>query len=177
MKKALYLGGCLLSLFFGLMLLLVVFSTPPDLAKDADELAAESELLRRDISDLQLRLKRIEEEVALLERVYAVAECESGLKHEGCWGDNGRAYGILQFHEPTFKWLCQISGIKGDWMDREDQLRVGMWAFSHGYDYLWTCSKTVERRANSHDYNGCKDDGHDVAEPGPGKEDHQGGVV
>jgi len=173
---------CVYGSFCILLFCLLVFAvgrccTPPDLTKDTTELRVESELLRKDISDLQLHLDRIGEEVALLERIYAVAQCESGLQHDGCWGDNGRAYGILQFHEPTFAWLCQLSGIQGDWMNREDQLRVGMWAFSHGYDYLWTCSKTVERRVKFDDYNGCKDDGQDDTEPGPGKENHQGGVV
>jgi len=146
---------CILVLCAWFVVITASFMLPSSsVAKDAEELRLESEALRRDIDSLQCRLDSVQVEVALLERVYAVAECESGLQHDGCWGDNGRAYGILQFHEPTFIWLCDLSGIKGNWMNREDQLKVGMWAFSHGYDYLWTCSKKVERRVDTHDHNG-----------------------
>lgn len=71
--------------------------------------------------------------------------CESSDRHEGIWGDNGKAYGKWQFHERTFYWLAVIAGYENvNWKNEDDQDLVGMWALEHGYAYLWTCNKLIK---------------------------------
>lgn len=48
------------------------------------------------------------------------------------------AYGLYQFHRPTFMWLARLSGNpKLDWKNPEHQHRVAKWAIQHGYGKLW----------------------------------------
>ena len=35
--------------------------------------------------------------------------CESSRRHEGIWGDDSRAFGGFQFHQPTFNQYCEGS--------------------------------------------------------------------
>lgn len=53
-------------------------------------------------------------------------------------GTRYHAYGLYQFHRPTFMWLARLSGNpKLDWKNPEHQHRVAKWAIRHGYGYLW----------------------------------------
>ena len=70
---------------------------------------------------------------------YKTVECESGFKHEGLFGDNGKAYGILQFHRPTFNAFC-----KGDYYNLEDQLECGVMMFKQGLQHHWTCYSMIK---------------------------------
>jgi len=74
--------------------------------------------------------------------VSGIVQCESGGKHDGIWGDNGKAYGISQFWEGTFYWLAGLAKLQNpDWKSREQQLYLLNWAVNNKYDYLWTCAK------------------------------------
>lgn len=72
-------------------------------------------------------------------RFLATAKCESGLRHEGVYGDNGKAYGIMQFHRGTFDWFAKMYGKQMDYYSREDQIELAAWAFANGYASHWTC--------------------------------------
>ncbi len=72
--------------------------------------------------------------------------CESGISHEGIWGDGGRSYGIAQFQFATFKDLRGQAGRPDlQWKRRDDQLWLLDWALRHGYGRYWTCyGKTLK---------------------------------
>lgn len=72
-------------------------------------------------------------------------ECESG-GDEQAIGDEGRAYGILQFHEPTFTEFAQKYNIKRDWKDPTSQIILAREMIADGYGYLWTCHKLTPQR-------------------------------
>lgn len=67
-----------------------------------------------------------------------VIQCESGFDHLVCehggYCDNGKAYGIAQFHHPTFKAYCT-----GNYYDMEDQIRCMTKMFSVGEQSHWSC--------------------------------------
>ena len=73
---------------------------------------------------------------------YQVGYCESRNRHEGVWGDNGKAYGRYQFHQRTFNWLKNKYG-------RPELQRTSLadqeWLFERaikdGQGKLWSCYK------------------------------------
>ena len=68
------------------------------------------------------------------EKVLSTLYCESNLRHYGVFGDQGRAYGIAQFHYPTFKRYCS-----GNYYDMYDQLECFGKMISKGLQNHWTC--------------------------------------
>jgi len=72
-----------------------------------------------------------------------VIECESSGRTT-VYGDDGDAFGILQFHQKTFNWLKKKSGMKN--LKRSspiDQIKLFQWAVRHGYGGLWTCYREL----------------------------------
>jgi len=69
------------------------------------------------------------------DRFYETIKCESGFKFNAI-GDNGLAYGVAQFHKPTFDHYCL-----GDYKSAKAQIMcmVGMWIL--GEEHQWTCYK------------------------------------
>ena len=87
------------------------------------------------IPEKQVLATELDDEV-----IKALINCESGGRHEGVWGDKGRAYGKWQFWEATFYWLADLAGYKNlNWQTEADQDLVGKWALGNDYGYLWTC--------------------------------------
>lgn len=71
-----------------------------------------------------------------------ILQCESSCRHEGVWGDGGRAYGIAQFHEKTFNAMKKMAGRPGlNWRDKDDQLWLFDWALRNGHAHNWTCAR------------------------------------
>ena len=68
------------------------------------------------------------------EEIYQTIICESNFRHEGVFGDSGKAYGIAQFHKPTFDGFCE-----GDYYNMEDQLECMAKMFSNNLQSHWTC--------------------------------------
>lgn len=68
----------------------------------------------------------------------AVIMCESGWRPT-VYGDGGHAYGLLQFHKPTFDMWAKQIGEPMDYYSSFDQIKMGAWAFSKGYTSHWTC--------------------------------------
>lgn len=91
------------------------------------------------MQEIEKRLGRIESKLDKWATLYDVANCESELDHNAI-GDNGKAKGVLQFHENTFNWLAGKAKVKEfQWLDRTDQLKIGLWALDNNYGYLWSC--------------------------------------
>ena len=79
-----------------------------------------------------------------IEIMEKVIHCESGGRHEGVWGDNGKAYGIAQFWERTFYWFAEMAELENpDWYNREQQLYLLGWGLENGYANHWTCYRTL----------------------------------
>ena len=62
-------------------------------------------------------------------------KCESTFYHNQ-YGDNGLAYGIAQFHKPTFDRFCS-----GDYKSLKDQLNCMGQMFQKKLQGHWTCYK------------------------------------
>lgn len=70
----------------------------------------------------------------------ALAQCESSLRHEGVYGDSGLAYGIMQFHEPTFEMFKKEAGMPDlEYKGMADQIELAAWALQNGLGSHWTC--------------------------------------
>lgn len=81
---------------------------------------------------------------------FRIGCCESNNIHEGKWGDNGKAYGIYQFHQETFIWMAGLSGrpeLKRK--SKSDQEWLFDWALKNGYEKHWTCYKKVKNAERS----------------------------
>jgi len=69
-----------------------------------------------------------------------LVECESGGNPEAL-GDQGRAHGILQFHQPTFQQFCvDRYGFTDNIWDEETQKNCCAEMLSNGLEGHWTCS-------------------------------------
>lgn len=77
--------------------------------------------------------------LALIKGIGEIINCESGWKHEGVFGDNGKAYGIAQFHKSTWDWLNKQRSTNLDYYSMEDQIDMLVFALTNGYGKFWTC--------------------------------------
>lgn len=61
------------------------------------------------------------------------------------YGDNGKAYGIAQFHKPTFERWSKELGEELDYYSCHDQIKLMSWAFSKGDKYKrhWTAWRNL----------------------------------
>ena len=71
------------------------------------------------------------------EEMYFTLKGESGF-NEKAIGDNGLAFGIAQFHRPTFDRFCE-----GNYYNTNDQLECMARLFSEGKEYHWSAWKTL----------------------------------
>jgi hypothetical protein len=70
--------------------------------------------------------------------LYKVIECESSWKYNAV-GDSGEAFGLLQFHKPTFDKFC-----KGEYKNPFDQIDCVIEMFNKGLQRHWTCFKNLK---------------------------------
>lgn len=75
---------------------------------------------------------------------YSVILCESGGDTNNI-GDKGLAIGVLQFHESTFNAMSKEYGEVLDYHSANDQIKLGSWAFSKGYDSHWTTAVAIKK--------------------------------
>ena len=67
-------------------------------------------------------------------RFIKLIQCESGF-NEKAIGDKGKAFGLLQFHRPTFDLYCQ-----GEYTNSKDQIRCAAKMISQNLGSIhWTC--------------------------------------
>lgn len=57
--------------------------------------------------------------------------------------DGGAAYGIFQFHRPTFLYYEKQIGIDLEYTSYKDQIQLAAYMFSIGEQKQWTCLKLV----------------------------------
>lgn len=69
-----------------------------------------------------------------------VAKCESNFRGD-VYGDGGRAYGVFQFHKPTFEGYEKQYGEDLDYYSAYDQAKLASWMFSKNGENHWTCFK------------------------------------
>lgn len=67
-----------------------------------------------------------------------LAKCESTMG-KYLIGDGGYAYGVYQYHEPTWKDFERWSGMDLDKYSMYDQTKMTAWALSTGRGYNWSC--------------------------------------
>ena len=81
------------------------------------------------ISNLYLKVSALQEDVKIEKEKLSILTCESGIRHAGVWGDQGRSYGIAQFQKRTFEYLKEKAGnSKLNWKVQKDQLWLLDWA-------------------------------------------------
>lgn len=73
-----------------------------------------------------------------------VIQCESSFNPYPIPGDSGEAFGVAQFHKPTFEAFTKQMGVKLDYYNPLDQLRVMVWAFNHGLAHHWSCFNNLK---------------------------------
>lgn len=127
------LSKLLLTLTFVLLILTWLMSGAPS--------PDEGVLVGRQRQYNELRLQRIELRQQIVETRNSIIACESGWRHDGVWGDHGRAYGIAQFHETTFYELAKKYGyVGGHWQNLQDQITVLDLAILNGdAEKHWAC--------------------------------------
>lgn len=76
--------------------------------------------------------------------MYAVLQCESGFLHDNIYGDGGRAYGIAQFHKPTWERFNKMRGTNLDYKNMDDQINMFVWAFNNNLKEHWSCFNNLK---------------------------------
>lgn len=100
--------------------------------KDSDKDVIELLYLYFDEKDIPLAIRTL--------------RCESNMRHEGIYGDGGRAYGIAQFHKPTFNSFKKTANLPElEYKDREDQIQLMGWAFRNNLKHHWTCARKYSK--------------------------------
>ena len=88
-----------------------------------------------------------DEERFIIETINLVI-CESGNKHEGVWGDNGKAYGRFQFWKIGFDDLVKITGNEDlllDWQNSTHQYFIYKQAYKKQLaSKYWSCFRPVD---------------------------------
>jgi len=80
----------------------------------------------------------VQQAIIVSPEVYRIIKCESQWV-ETAIGDNGRAYGLAQFHRPTWDWLLRLSGKDLNYYNSQHQIELLTWALENGRGYLWSC--------------------------------------
>lgn len=79
----------------------------------------------------------------------SVARCESEFKSTAI-GDGGRAYGVFQFHEQTFREFAKQFGNETlEYKNPEHSIQLAMWALANGKGNHWTCYRKLEAAADT----------------------------
>lgn len=106
----------------------------------------------RHIDELKIVLSAVHFDLEVEREKLSILTCESGIRHEGIWGDGGRSYGIAQFQYATFKDLRTQAGRPAlAWKNMRDQLWLLDWALRHGYGRYWTCYGKTKPKGTRHE--------------------------
>jgi hypothetical protein len=72
-----------------------------------------------------------------------IIQCESSCRHD-VYGDKGLAYGIAQFHKPTFnEFKLKAGRPELNYKSEEDQIWLLKWAIENGRTRHWTCARKL----------------------------------
>lgn len=73
-----------------------------------------------------------------------VLKCESGLRHDGVYGDKGLAYGIAQFHKGTFDVFKKEAGVPSlDYKNQNHQIELFAHSIANGKASHWSCWRKI----------------------------------
>lgn len=75
--------------------------------------------------------------------VQKVAFCESSYRYN-VYGDGGHAYGVLQFHKPTFEQFEKKYGEELNYDSSLDQTKLASQMIRDGYGSHWTCYRKIK---------------------------------
>jgi hypothetical protein len=73
-------------------------------------------------------------------QMYQTLVCESNLKYNAV-GDNGRAFGVAQFHKATWDLFNKKRGTHLNYYSTKDQILMMGWAFKNDLQRNWSCWK------------------------------------
>jgi len=92
------------------------------------------------ISNLYAKISMLQYELNLEQEKLSILTCESGIKHEGVWGDNGKSYGVAQWQLRTFNEMKTKAGLPHlNWKSQKDQIHLLDFALRNGYGKYWSC--------------------------------------
>lgn len=74
---------------------------------------------------------------------HKVALCESSYIKD-IVGDSGKAYGVYQFHKPTFEMFSKEFGRELDYKNTDHNIELAIWAIKNGYGNHWTCFRWLK---------------------------------
>ena len=69
---------------------------------------------------------------------YQTLFCESSLRYNAV-GDGGKAYGVAQYHKPTWDYFNKLRGTNLNYKNTAHQLEMTAWAFKNKLQGHWTC--------------------------------------
>jgi hypothetical protein len=106
------------------------------------------------VDDLSYRLERAETannklatDLKIQKEMLNIITCESDGQHDGLYGDNGKAYGVAQWHKRTFDELKAKAFMPGlNYRSKHDQIKLLEWALRNGYDIRWSCSTKYKNK-------------------------------
>lgn len=84
------------------------------------------------------RVEEVRAEIAKYRLMMEIVACESSFNHKAV-GDGGKAYGLAQFHKPTFYRMAKKAGYDGEWKSSKYQITLLKWAVDNGYTDEWSC--------------------------------------
>lgn len=94
----------------------------------------------KELIEFYANMYGVKKEVAI-----QVARCESEFKLTAV-GDGGKAYGVFQFHKPTFTEFAKKFGDETlEYKNFEHQTELAVWAISQGKGYHWTCFRNLPK--------------------------------
>ena len=75
----------------------------------------------------------------------SVVACESSWRDD-VYGDSGKAFGLFQYHEQTFKSFSKRYGKELDYKNPFHQIELSVWAFEQkSLRNHWTCFKLLSK--------------------------------
>ena len=90
--------------------------------------------------DVLIENASLKKEIGKYQKAIEVINCESGGKHHGVWGDNGRSFGGLQIQQATFKELSEEMGKPNlQWWNFKHQVQVFFYALENDKAKKWSC--------------------------------------
>jgi hypothetical protein len=127
---------------------LMATSTPQSAEEKIDSVIVDETCTSKDCVKKMIRyyadMYGVDRDVAL-----KVASCESNFRYNVV-GDGGKAYGVFQFHEPTFREFAESFGNERlEYRNMAHGVELAMWALANGKGAHWTCYRKIRSQAIS----------------------------
>lgn len=93
----------------------------------------------KEIQRLMYTVSDLNKDLIIEQTIEKIAMCESGYNSHA-EGDNGKSYGVAQFHLATFEWLKDKANQPDlKWKSSDHQIKLLRWALQNGYERYWVC--------------------------------------